>query len=218
MCQAQELSLRKAPLVGETARYKMKAELEFIGIGASAGSGTVTAVATEKITKIEADGTYMVESSTSAVAADVDGTPIKGADQPPMTTVFRANGDILSVRGEKIGSAEYRIANLNAFRPPDKPVKAGDSWSRDIAADPKTGMVAAKASFTFEAMEKVGEINAAKIKYTYAEAMEKDAATVEGYFWIREDGSMLKCELKVKNMPMPSSAVKVNAKITVAKE
>ena len=211
----QEHGLKRSPKVGDALKYKLKAELEFIG----SGTGTLTGNSTERVLKVEADGSYTVQSETKDMVAEVEGTPLKGKDEAPMQTTFKANGDVVSLRGEKIGSLEYRISNLNAFRAPDKPVKVGDTWVRDIPADAKTGMVTERATFVFEAAEKVGEIDTAKVKYTYVEFVERDATSADGYFWVSlSDGSLVKSELGVKNMPLPNAGIRLNAKITVVKE
>ena len=211
---AQEYTIKRQPKVGDSIRYQLKAELDLGTLQA-----VMTGISTEKVTKVEANGSFEIESTSTEGKVEIEGgtQPVK---QPgPMLSTYGAMGELVSLKGQQIDSSVYRMANLNAFRAPDKAIKVGDSWTRELAADPKTGVVPAKATFTLEAAETIGEIAVLKFKYAYTEVLgAPGGATAEGFMWIDpKDGSLVKSELTIKNAPFPQSPVPINAKLTATR-
>jgi hypothetical protein len=216
LATAQEYTLAHKPKVNDTLTFLMVIDLEFVG----KTKATMTGKSIEKVLKVEEDGTYTVEVSNKDTVIDTDGEALPGrAEEPPVMKTFKANGDVVQLKGTRIGSSEYRLSNMNAFRLPDKAVKVGDSWTRDIPADTKTGMVPAKATYTIEALDKVGEIDALKVKYTYAEGSGQIPASATGYMWINPaDATLLKSDLTLTNVPSSQAGVLINAKVNVTRQ
>lgn len=214
LAAAQEFTLKRVASVGDTLRYRLRAELDLGEIRA-----VMTGLSTEKVVKVDPSGTYDVESTSSEGKVEIDGGTSAVKQPGPMVTTYGQLGQVITLKGSQIDSSVYRMSNLNAFRLPEKAVKVGDTWSVDLAADPKTGAVPAKATFTLEATETVGAINALKVKYTYAEVLDRGGATAEGYMWIDpKDSSLVKSDLNIKNAPFPQSPVPINARLTVTRE
>jgi hypothetical protein len=212
LATAQEVTIKRVLKVGEGTRYRMHVELTM-----GEAKATISGLTTLKALKVNADGSYDIESSHSEGKVEMEGATYP-RQEPPMTTSHNANGDVLSLKGEKIDSSVYRMANISAFRTPDKAVKVGESWVRELAANPKTGAVAAKATYLFEGTETVGGVKAIKLKYTYAESGPAVPATAEGYMWInQDDASVVKSEINVTNAPLPLRD-RINAKIVVTRE
>jgi hypothetical protein len=212
LATAQEVTIKRVLKVGEATRYRVSVELT---IGEAKAS--VSGLTTLKAVKVNADGSYEIESTHSEGKAEMEGA-VYPQQEPPMTTSHNAYGDIVSLKGEKVDSSVYRMHNISAFRTPDKAVNVGESWVRELPANPKTGAVAAKATYRFEATETVGGVKALKLKYTYAESGPAVPATAEGYMWINpDDASVLKSEITITNAPLPLRD-RVNAKIVATRE
>ena len=74
------------------------------------------------------------------------GQEMQGSGLTILTT-YDPNGEIREIQGDKPESTGYRMADLNDFHAPAKPVGVGDAWTSEGKADPKTGAVAWKADY-----------------------------------------------------------------------
>jgi hypothetical protein len=150
---------------------------------------------------------------TSRVEGGVEEVLVNGAPMPvppmgaPATLVTAANRAIITFTpGDAAAgdtSLNLRMHNSSAAIYPDKPVGVGDSWTRDIKADAKTGVRDATAQYKVLAREKVGSIDAFKLSITFAETGE-DGMRSSGTIWIDPvTGDELKAELDLRNVPLP---------------
>lgn len=211
LAAAQEYALLRTTRVGDSISYRVRAELDFVG----STKAVLTGLTTEKVIAV-AEGKIKVESLSTEGKVEIEGGPQDIPAQPATTTTYKPTGEIVLIEGVRIKGDSYRISNMGAFRAPEKPVAIGASWTREVAADEKTGAVAAKATFTLEALETIGAIKAARVKYSYLESIERNPAAAEGFMWVSvDDGSLVKSELTVTNAPFPDAPIKINAKLTV---
>jgi hypothetical protein len=207
----QSYDLQRKVKTGDTLKFSIRAELT---IGEN--FAVMTGISTEKVIKVESDGTFSVESTTTEGKVEIEQEPQAIPPQAPSVSVYRSTGQVTEIRGDKIDSSLYRLANISTFQAPSGPVKIGDTWTRTFESDVKTGAVAATGKYTFEGLEKVGEIEAAKVKMSFEEQSQPRPATSEGYFWIDPtNGSLLKSELMIKNAPFPQSPFPIHAKLIV---
>src|SRR5687767_15208377 len=97
---AQEHALKRVPKQDESIRYKIRAELSF---------GEVLAVMTgttmEKITKIEADGSFLVESSSIEAKVEMESLTYDVGKQPPMVKTLAPMGEVTAIKGANIDSS-----------------------------------------------------------------------------------------------------------------
>jgi hypothetical protein len=200
------VSLKFTPKVGDTIKYHLTADVD-----TQMGSASVTADIQDKITKSDGDG-YTTESAQTNGMVSFNGgsQPIPdGTD----TTVTKANGEIVDIttdQGEQPGM--WRVAELDNFIYPDKPVSVGDEWSHTVAADDKKGIVAASAQYKVDSMEKIGDHDTAKVKVTYKETAGDSPASSDGYVWVDvKDGSIVKKETTWTNVPL--GPMPVNGKV-----
>lgn len=208
------ISLKRAAKTGESLKYRLKADVDFQGTEVA-----LTMLVTEKTSKVESNGNYVVESAQSEGKIVFGGQEMDAPDST-QTTTYKATGEIVEIKAEQVDGNAYRTAHLTAFITTDKPVKVGDTWTTEIKKDEKTGAVDAKGSYKVEAEEKVGSHECFKVKYTTKEVEGGEAAaTCDATSWIsKKDGSIVKSEGLWKNVPFPGAPGPINAKFSLTRE
>ena len=131
---AQGILIKRTPKEGDVLKYRLKAEIEFAGTNATFGG-----LVTEKVLKVAADGTYEIESSQSEAKVVLGGQEMEVPDQGATVTAFKPGGEVVEIRGNDANANNYRMANLNNLFEPTSEVKPGDTWTREIKGDTKTG-------------------------------------------------------------------------------
>ncbi len=196
------MTLKFAPKMGDTFKYKLSGNLDFQG-----QSGTITSNINDKITKSDDSG-YTISSTQSGTVIEFNGQTIPGPDATE-TTVFKSTGEIVDIQSEQSAAQNpWRAAELNNFVYPDKPVKVGDTWTSSVTADEKKGTVAATTNYKVDSLEKIGTHDTAKIKVTFKESGGSDPASADGFVWIDvKDGSMVKGVSTWANVPMGPAAI-----------
>jgi len=204
---AMEFTIKRTPKEGEVLKYKLKAELDLSGT-----SVTVTGNVIEKTIKVEADGKYTVESSQTDSKVTFGGQEMPVPEQGADVSVYSALGELLETRGPGAENPNARrISNMNEFVQPAKAVNVGDTWSKEIKADEKTGAVAATATYKVEGEEKIGAFDVLKISVNFKET-GSDPATLEGSFFLNKaDWTMVKFLGTYKNTPFPGAPGPANA-------
>lgn len=210
---AQGINLKRTAKVGDTAKYRLRADVDIAGTTAS-----FTAVLTEKILKVEDNGNFIVESAQSDGKVSFGDQEMAAPAQSPSVTVYKPTGEVVEIRGEMADSSAYRVANLGLFRFPDKELKVGEGWTHELAADSKTGTVPVKADYKIVAQEKVGDADTVKINFTVKETEGAEGATSTGHIWIdAKTGAMVKQEAEWKNAPFPGAPGPINAKVVISR-
>jgi len=195
---------------GDVLKYKQVAKLDFQGMPIE-----FSASSTRKVIKIDASGNVTVKE-------DVSDAKLNGADAPEgsgpgaTTVTSTAKGEVVKIEGDRVDENAYRMANLELFIAPDKPVNAGDTWSYDIKENKTTGAVNAKANYTFVGDEKIGDIDAVKVKIAVKESGDSGAST-EGFIWLRKsDCVMVKMTSKWNNVPIGPGGISGDVTVTLA--
>lgn len=208
------VALKRTAKVGDTAKYRLKADIDLQGTEA-----TFSELVTEKITKVESNGNYTVETAHSEGKIVFGGQDM---DAPPssQTFTYKSNGEVVEIKAEGVDGSHYRTANLTAVVMAEKAVKVGDDWTHEIKKDEKTGVAALKSSYKVEAAEKIGDFETLKVKYSTKETEGGDAAaSAEGIAWIsKKDGSLVKSEGSFKNVPFPGAPMPISAKFSLTRE
>lgn len=208
-------SVGRKPKEGDTANYRMTADVDFGGMAIKAKF-----LVTEKVTKVEADGSYNLEQQQLEGTIDLNGqTQDMPAGSGPSTMTYSKDGSLLKVEGGEATPDSFRMANLGVMHDPGHTVNVGDTWTYEIKADSKTGAVAAKAEFKLVGEEKVGTFDCLKISRVVKETEGTDPASSDGTVWIsKEDGSSVKEEGKWMNAPFPGAPAPINATISMVRE
>lgn len=203
--------LRRTPTVGETVTMRLTADVEVMGMNA-----VFTAKVTEKVTKVDENGNYTVESTQGEGKVKFGDQEMDAPAGTPTTTLYSAGGEVLEMTGDQVNADAFRIANLSAINVPDKAFAKGDKHDYEIKASEKNGNTAGKGSLEVLGTEKVGDWDTIKIKYTYKETSGAEPAEGSGTIWLSaKDKSMVKYEGEYKNAPFPGTPGPINAKIKI---
>lgn len=208
----QGLSVKRTPKEGTTQKYTMSGDIDFGGMPI-----TIKANAEEKVTKVNADGSYVVTDSQTDGSISING---QDQDIPPETTTktIAADGRLLSVEGSPDESSAMRMGYLDSVFDAGKPLNVGDKWTVEIKENSAKHIVAGKADFEILGEEKVGGVDTIKISDKYSESGGSDAASSVATIWIdKADGSLVKSVSEWKNAPVPGAPGPINATITMTR-
>lgn len=201
------------PKEGDAYRYTMKADLDLGG-----NPIPLTATLTEKITKVETDGSYTVESSQIEGKVSLNGKEQDIPNGSPTSIIFKASGEVSKVVGDASAATpnSYRMANLSMIFDPGKPVAVGDAWFHEIKPDAATGAVGIRADYKLIGEEKIGAIDTLKIKATLKETTGDVPGSSDETVWVdKANGSTVKIEAKWVNAPVPGTLSPVSATVKI---
>jgi hypothetical protein len=201
MAAVDGFSVARKPKEGDTHKYRMTADVDLGGVPI-----TVKGLLSEKVTKVETDGSFTQEETQIELKATVAGQETDIPSSGSSTMIYLPTGEVKSIAGDEGKAESYRMANLGIIYDPGKPLNVGDAWSFDIKANKDTGAVDAKADFKLLGEEKVGDVDTLKIKATVKETSGATPASSDGTVWIsKADGSLIKSEAKWVNAPFPGA-------------
>lgn len=207
-----DINLKRRPKVGDVAEYSVDATFD-----TEQGAIKFTEKEAEKIVDVSPDGTFKLKVDSTNVAIDVAGQTLPPQPDSSYTSENAANGSVKSISAtEEPGPATYRIAHLNAFQAPDGPVKVGDTFKYDIAAD-KTHMTpGVHAEYTVAGVEKVKDWDTAKLTYSIKETEGDMPSSVTGTAWVSTvDGSIVKLQAVWTNVQPQGVPVPLSGKYNV---
>ncbi|MDW8107745.1 MAG: hypothetical protein RMK45_09745 [Armatimonadota bacterium] len=189
---AQEYTLKLSVKEGDTFKYKATMELDFGG-----QQVLVNFTTTNKVLKVEQDGTIQMESTTSETMVKFGDQEMSQPGPPPIKVSFKPNGAIAKVEGEA-NSAFMFQSGWAVF--PDKPIKVGDKWNSTL----KVGEFEIKYEYELASVEKVGDAEALRIKFTASSA--STSLNSNGFMLIdAKNGMMLRMETQFKSMQVSES-------------
>jgi len=196
---SQEYTLKLNVKEGDTFKYRMSIEIDFGGQPVF-----VTTTVTNKVLKVEENGNIQMESASSELTIKFGDQEIPQPASPPTKITYKPNGSVAKVEG---GDAMMQQMNASQMVYPEKPVKVGDKWS-DTVKHPAGEL---KIDYEFVGVEKVGEVEALKIKTTArtVNGKEGESYSADGFTWIDpKTGMAVKMETRIKGMqvegaPMP---------------
>jgi hypothetical protein len=207
----QDYNLKRTAKEGEVFKYKLNGTMEVMGT-----SVTLSAIMINKTTKVEANGDYTVESSQTEGKISFNGSEMEMPSSGSTMTTYKADGTVLDVKGEGVEMGGYRMANLLAAIMPEKPIKAGDTWTSSVKGDAKKGTVDVNGTYKFEAVEKGDSGETAKVTYELKETNGEAPATVSGTAWLElKTGNLIKIESKWKDVPVPGAPTPVTGTMTM---
>jgi hypothetical protein len=205
-------SLLWKPKEGDAVTFAHQADFDIGGTQATLKSKTL-----EKVLKVDADGTYSVQSST------LDGTVTYLGQQIPMqkpvtVTLYRPNGEVISISGDQVDASSYRAANLGLFRRPDSPVKVGSTWKFDLKADSKSGTKAVSATYKVDGEEKIEDYDTLRITAENRELEGTDAGSISATYWVNKaDGAVIKIIAKWSNVTFAGAPSPISGTMTTTR-
>lgn len=191
-------TLKRVAKVGDTLRYSFNADADFGGQRIN-----ISAVVTDKVIEVNADGSYAAESVQSDTVLRFGDQEMPMNQESKQVVRYAANGVLLELKGDQVDPGTYRLAAMNTFVAPAAAVKVGDKWTWDAKADAKTGTVAAKAEYEVLAFETVNGVATAKIGWTYTENEGNERASMKATAWIEvANGALYKLDADIKGAPI----------------
>jgi hypothetical protein len=198
---------------GDLRKYTLSAQIDFSGTPIE-----FTANTTEKVTKVETDGSYVLESGQTDAKIVMGGASQDSPNGNPVVAHYKPSGEVTKIDGDasSANANAYRMATLSMLIDPGKEQQVGDSWTFDVKANKDTGAVDAKAEYKLIGEEKVGKFDTLKIKVTIKELTGDTPASSDGFVWIdKTDGSEVKTEAKWTNAPVPGAPMPVNGTVKI---
>lgn len=166
----------------------------------------------ETLKKLSADGVQEVESLMLGGKLSVAGQEQEmEAEEHPSTSTLDKRGFLTAYESgnedDEDGGDQARIGATTAIIYPEKDVKVGDKWSFTGKGVEKLGTRDCKYDFELVALDKVDTTETARIKISYKETEGEDAVESNGTIWVNiATGSVIKFEVKVKNLPLGGEA------------
>jgi hypothetical protein len=210
----EKFHLTRRARIGDVSRTLTEATMS-AGMNGLVMTMTVREIDKVTITAVDDDGTITARAEAVAGEMVIGGQTRPSPPQDPTTFVVRPDGSLISYGQNGAGAVEARIHTGTHVVFAGTSVGVGDSWTREIKADPATGAQAASAEYKVIAFEKVGETHTAKIAFSFRELGE-DAIVVSGAAWIETStGEQVKSEYELKNLTIsPGLLATANVKVT----
>ena len=197
----QKIQLARKAKVGDVSRTVTEATMSATMNGNAMSMG-VKEVEKATITAVAGDGAITLTAQAESSEVTMMGQTMPGPpQQDPFTIVIRPDNSLVSHSRNDPQKMDARMNAATHVLFSDKPVGAGDSWTREIKEGAGPG-VAATGDYKLVAFEKAGTVDAAKITFTFRE-LGADGIVVSGTIWVETaTGEEVKGEYEVKNLPL----------------
>lgn len=208
------VALKRAPKEGDSAKYKLQVDTEFGGMKIK-----FTANVLEKVTKVNADGSYVVSSEQSDAMLDMDGQqqPAPSEIGALVSTTYRPDGTVAEIVGDSVNGDAYRVSNMQTITWPKENVSVGSKWTQEYKADAAKGSVDGTSNYEIVGREKIGSHDCFKISFDYKEKAGSDPASAKGFSWVDvATGLMVKAEGEWTNAPIAGQMISGKVSMTLA--
>jgi len=204
-------SLARIAKVGDHASYEFEADLDFSG-----EKITISGKNSDKVTKVDEDGSISYESSQKDVVVKAGDQTIPMDDEATVKIITGPNRAVKSYddMGDEDAS-NLRLAMLGTVLKPPMEVKVGDKWNGAMKSS-LADTYPIESNFEVVAIETIGKWETVKVKLSAKETAGEAPASCEGFIWvIVADGTSAKEELQIKNAPIALSPVPIEMKIKI---
>src|SRR6185436_10684923 len=196
----QKVQLARKAKVGDVSRTVTEANMSATVQGNAMSMG-IKEVEKATVTAVASDGAITMTAQAESSEMSMMGQTMAGPPQDPSTLVIRPDNSLVSSSRNDPVKMDARMSAATHVLFSDKPVGAGDAWTREIKADAGPG-VAANGDYKLVAFEKVGTVDTAKITFTFHE-QGAEGIIVSGTIWVETaNGEEVKAEYEVKNLPL----------------
>ncbi len=158
-------------------------------------------------TEVAANGDITRESVTESAETIFNGQKADTPDaaKAATTAVIHPDGSLVSLKSSREEKdpthADVRLGIASRPIYAAKPVGVGDKWEYEIKANADLGSEEGKGDAEVLAFEKVGGVDAVKIKYAYKESSHSPAIAMSGTVWVeKSSGDIVKGDLSVEGL------------------
>lgn len=205
------IPMRMRLRAGQVDRYRLSSSVTVQGVEVRLASLVV-----EKILSVEQNGNYTQESRTTNTVVTANGQDTKVPDEPASVCVFDGQGKLIEVKGKSRDSDDFRMQQFQAIFFPTRPIKAGETW--DLSTRKPDGSIELIGTCMAEARETFMGVDCLRLRSTMKEMRDTAPMSCEMTAWVSiKDGTLVKAEGLVKNMPIESIGPS-DAKITLVLE
>jgi hypothetical protein len=189
------ISLARKPKPGDVAEFAITAEFDTMKINYTT---------LNKVTTVQADGSYSVEASSKDMVVDLGGQTINPPDSSDVLQ-YSPTGMVVSIVADTTPPpAAYKILHLQSFQSPMSPVKIGDEIKYTIPADPKLETPTVSADYKVDGLEKIKDWDTVRLVYTSTETDGDLKESMSGTVWVSTiDGMLVKSQGKWNNVQPP---------------
>lgn len=202
----EKVTLTFKAKAGQTMRYKAEGNLALEAAGQRL---TMELKQTEKttITAVAENGNISYESQAESYEVTLNGQKMPDEERDEKTVItVKPNRTLVSHRRD---SAEPDTTKLGvrlycATTPvlPPKPVGVGDKWTHEFKSDSDLGTRSGAGEYELLALEKVGSVDAVKIRSTFRETEGSPALAARAIVWVEKStGDTIKAETELENVP-----------------
>lgn len=200
------------PKTGTTLKYESVTTLP----GHGGGEMEIFETVVHKTVSVSKDKVVVEEQTEldKVLAEGQDVTSQMGRQGPEKRTLTLSTaGTVLSREGAtERALANPRIDRVMAFVFPKNPVEPGTKWSVKLLA--VKDLAAVEGTLTYVGLAEIAGKKAYKVKAEVAEVGVSEAVSATRTLWLSTtDGSLIKSESKLRNMPMPHGMGPVDATI-----
>jgi hypothetical protein len=171
-----------------------------------------------KVLSVAENGDYEIERTIEKSRMKFDGEETDMGAEEPEIEKYDAKGN--RIKGTKKEEDEGSDPLTHAFDlltecTPEKPMKVGETWSREVKEDKEFDLFAAKAEYKILEVVKVADVECLKISAKFTQTGGSKPAKGEGTLWIEiADFSPVKVEgtiedLKIDEEDGTAASVKV---------
>lgn len=206
--------LKRTVKEGESAKYKLQVDTDFGGMKIK-----FTANVAEKVTKVNADGSYVVTSEQTDAMLDMDGQtqPAPAEIGATVSTTYKPDGSVADIQGDSVNADAFRMSNMQLILWPKEAVNVGGKWQAEQKGDSAKGSVDGAASYEVLARETVGSRECFKISFEYKETTGSDPASSKGIAWVDiASGMLVKSEADWTNAPIAGQVISGKVKMELA--
>lgn len=205
--------LQRQVTEGQRAIYRVTTDID-----ADGSRFRYTGRSEEVIERVDPSGTFVIRSTQLEGTLRFGEETFRAPAERPTRLRRATSGAILEIVGVASDPDRYRLATLDAFYYPADPVRPGSTWRREGDGNVRQGAPPYRADYTAEAFERVGEVEALRVRGTVTELRDGGARS-EGTYWIGlSDGWIVKAEVQWFSVPFGGSPFPVNARIEVIRE
>lgn len=206
--------LKYTPKKGDVTKLRIKGNLSIQGMDI-----TANILSQSTVKEVNADGSYELEDKQLGGTASFGGQEMEIPETPARTTLHNADGTVKEIRGDEVGGAEYRMANLNAWVAPKEAVKIGSKWVQEVKGDSEKGTVDATREYEVIAEETIDGEDTLVIKAKVTEKSGSEPAAISGKSWVsKKTGDLVKAEQTWTNVPMPGAPGAISGTFTITRE
>jgi hypothetical protein len=192
--------LKLTALQNDVHNYTIAGQMSVGGAGDAKISGKMV----QKVLKVEDNGNITYQETQNLTIE------FGGQELPPQesvsVSVIKPDGTLVELRGSETSAMAYRMATISVVKLPDFALANDKTWTYDFPADSKTGVVKTKGDYKVLGSETLHGVDAWKLHMTVTEQEGDAPASTDGTVWLsKKDGSLVKMDGKVTNLPVPNA-------------